>query len=305
MPSKISRHGDYLIDPNGSPIERFKTDENKQFAVILKCGHCGVGYFIPIMFTTASRDIHSAINSAKLLGRVQRDRSDCVLAAFEITRHQRQLIETINDHDPYLRSMIGKDHDQIIERRVMHEIKASRDPGKAERSWAQVKTAEDYKPYYVLERCFAPHYVNGKWVTPSRVNKDELLKEFFTQNCIRFGVSKGQAYLPILYYQEYGKDNPLGLTYENGYLHFVAEDKKRTVPVYGQHEKIMNEFIRQEKKELARKKKEEEELASRKTGFAGAGQTPSRIDRFNARFNKTMQLQKQDESESGGIQPEA
>lgn len=303
MPSKNSLQGEFLLDANGSPIERVKTGNDKNYAVILKCGHSGAGYFIPIMFTVACKDVQSAIKSAKLIGRVQRDRADCVLAAFEITSHERTFIECINDHDPYLRGMIGKDDDQVMDRRVHHEITASRDVGKEERNWDCVKTADDYKEYYVLERFFAPRYERGRWVTPNRVNKEELLKEFFVQNTIRFGAKRGQPFLLSLYYQEYGRDNPLGVTYDNGYIHLTLDGKKRSFPVYGNQEKIMNAFVKKEKEEIARREREEEMRAQIEQ--ESVMQRPSRIDRFNARFNKTMQAQKQSESEAEGVQPEA
>ena len=309
MPSKETIQGGYLLDANGSPIERVKTGNDKNYAVILKCGHCGAGYFIPIMFTVASKDIQSAVKSAKLLGRVQRDRSDCVLGAFEITPHERTFIESINDRDPYLRGMIGKDDDQIVDRRVYHEITDSRDSGKDHRNWSGIKTAEDYNPYYALERIFAPRYERGRWVTPNRVNKDEILDEFFLQNTLRFGIRKGQSYVLALYYQEYGKDNILGVEYDNGYIHFQSDGKKRTVAVSDNQEKRMKAFITKENEALQKKKLEEESLRGQTQDELSASKAPSRIDRFNARFNKTMQMgqstkpQVKPQEESGGYCP--
>ena len=49
---------------NGSPLKQISSDNDKRFAVITRCGHCGNGNFIPIMFPVYCKDIEAAIEVA-------------------------------------------------------------------------------------------------------------------------------------------------------------------------------------------------------------------------------------------------
>ena len=252
MSSKVSRDDKYLIDKFGSRITRLHSENDKRFAVIVRCGHCGDGNFIPIMFTVLCKDIYTAIEAVKTNPRVQRDKEDVILAAFEITEHEQFFIEAINDHDPYLRGMHRKDDDQILDRRVYafndkHSINSAYNKRLDERI---IKTADEYRPYYVLERTFAPRRQGNKIVpATTRINKDELLKEFFKASCIRFSIKQGNPFMLCLYYQQYGKNNELGIKYETGYLHFYSDGKKRTFEVPDEMCVFMDAKIAEEKQQ--------------------------------------------------------
>ena len=67
-----------IIRDNSGGVMHIATDgeNDKYYAVILKCGHVGVGYFIPVCFGVMAKDLESAIKLAKERSRVQRDRKD-------------------------------------------------------------------------------------------------------------------------------------------------------------------------------------------------------------------------------------
>ena len=317
MPSKIIRDGDYLIDSfNGAPISKITSDDDsdKRFAVIVKCGHCGDGYFIPIMFTIMCKDVETAIERVKANPRVKRDKPNVVLGTFELTQHEQFFIQAINDHDPYLKGFQGKHDDQIRERRVYDELSRKYMESRfydKRRDDVAIKTAEDYHPYYVLERFFAPRFNGERLLHQRKVVKDELLREFFMQNCIRHGIKKGEPFFLALYYQQYGKNNDLGVEYYNGYFTFEVDGKKRTLIIAEDQMKFMDEKV-QEEKEIERLKKQEKER------FSSGQRKPShsQIDRFKNKWQRYIgsdgnvkpfkeDSNKQDESEesTGGIEP--
>ena len=305
MPSNVTRDGDFLVDRNGSPITKISSENDKCFAVIVRCGHCGDGYFIPIMFTARSKDIYTAIESIKTNSRVQRNKKDVVLAAFEITEHEQFFIESINDHDPYLRGLHRKDDDQILDRRVYSDYENYSVSNKERNRRLDdrvIKTADEYRPYYVLERAFAPRQQGDRIVPASRkINKDELFKEYFKCNCIRHSVKKGNPFLLVLYYQQYGKNNELGLEYERGYLHFFSDGKQRTFEVPDEMCKFLDEKIAEEKALEKLQKEQEMAYMNRQVN------RPTRVDKFRTRMQKHYNISgmgEKPEEDQGGYSPE-
>ena len=49
---KPDEENNYIYDRHGGCIGRMldENNEGKQFVLIVKCGHCGTGYYIPIIF---------------------------------------------------------------------------------------------------------------------------------------------------------------------------------------------------------------------------------------------------------------
>ena len=96
--SKILRNGK-IIDANGSVIEDTShMGDNKYFAVIAKCGHVGNGYFMPICFAVAAKDMDSAIKLTKEFPRVKRDAKQCIIAVAEISDVEYYLL---HNHKKY------------------------------------------------------------------------------------------------------------------------------------------------------------------------------------------------------------
>ena len=307
MPSNIIRKNGYLRDSEtGCISDKVISDnpeENKVYAAILRCGHCGDGYFIPIMFTAKAKDVYSAIETVKTNPRVQRQKKDVVLAAFEITELEQYFIETVNNHDPYLKGWHLKGNDQILDRRVYsdneeHSINKRYNRRLDDRN---IKVADDYRSYYVLERFFAPRMQGDNIVPASRkINRDELMREYFTQNTIRHGMKKGNAFFLALYYQQYGKNNDLGLEYYNGYITFMNDGKRWTYEVKPEAEIRLDQKVKEEA-EQERLQKQEEEKFLQKKGKA----TSSAIDRFNNRMQRHNEKKSKLNSSEGETLEEA
>ena len=292
MPSNIMRRHGYLHNSQTGHIEQKvlsdNPDENKIYAVIVRCGHCGDGYFIPIMFTAKSKDIYTAIEAVKVNPRIQRQKKDAVLSAFEITALEQHFIESVNNHDPYLKGWCRNGDDQVLERRVYsdsEEYSSSKSHNK-KLDGREIKVSDDYKPYYVLERFFAPYRQGDRIVFASRkINKDELLREFFYQNCIRFGIKKGNAFFLGLYYQQYGKNNDLGVEYYNGYMTFKESGKKWSVEVRPDAEIRLENKVREEEEQERLQKLEEEKFYSAKNKSKN-----SALDKFYRRQDKHKEM---------------
>ena len=76
--------GQILRNEQGNAFA-YLSGEGKPYAVIVKCGHCGEGYYIPIMFTTIAESKELAAAAVKMNPRVKREDPSCILEVFEIT----------------------------------------------------------------------------------------------------------------------------------------------------------------------------------------------------------------------------
>ena len=281
MHSDKVKRGSNLIDlTTGCVKEEILSDDcsaNKLYAVIVRCGHCGDGYFIPLMMISRGKDIHAAIESAKITPKVQRHKKDCVLGAFEITHVERAFIEYINDHDPYMRGYGTKKDDVIQERRVYSFQDAYTDNKRYNENLdgRSIRTEDEYHPFYVLERYFAPKR-HGNSIMPAsrKIDRDALIREYMYQNTIRYGIKKGNSYLLALYYQQFGENNDLGLEYHNGYITYVKDGKKYTKELRPKTAVYLDEMIENEKL-----KKEKESVEERIFNVTGKPKN-SAMDRF-------------------------
>ena len=266
MANKNTRDGEFLRNRKGYAYANLGEERDKCYAVIVKCGHCGTGYYIPIMFTTRSNSISNAIEEIKMTPRVKREKTDCIIDAFEVTELEKFMIDSVNDHDPYLKGHLDKNSDLMERRRIALHWQDDED----------VKTAEEYHDYDVLARCFAPRKVGSKLVVPSRVNKDELLQEFFKWATIRCGFNKGNdPFFMVLYYLQYGANNDLGINLDGNMLTFKNKYSRGTLLL---DEKFLKYVDRFGLKEI---KQQEEEY------FSGKTHKPlSRTEKFQARMER-------------------
>ena len=293
MPSNYINNNGKIVNLRGNVVSGdIHSSDDKCYAVILKCGHCGDGFYIPIIFTCKCRDRETAVALTKTKARVKRDKKDAVLDSFQITEFERFFIESINDHNPYLKNYTLKRSQETMERRVVNDMSDNFNP--ANRKYLQnshrqsFKLAHQYKDYYVLERAYAPRFIGSKLVFSNKVNRRELLDEFFKQNTIRYGTRKADPFFMCLYYQMYGKKNDLGIVYYNGHFSFVNDGKRFSCEIPESFEvKLKQSIAEQEARELAEKKIEEISAGAPKV---------SAIDRFNSRMAKYKSRQKTEES---------
>lgn len=274
MANKNIRDGNFLRNNKGGVYYSLGSDEDEKkcYAVIVKCGHCGDGYYIPIMFTTKSNNVHTAIEDIKMTPRVKREKQDCVLDAFEISELEKFIIDAVNDHDDYLKGYVEKDSWRMEDRRIASFMSED----------ADVKTADEYHYYDVLARAFAPRRVGSELIVPTRINRKELLQEFFRCAAIRYGYKREDPFFPMLYYMQYGEENDMGIKFENNTLSYDFKNESFSYPI---KENVLKYFERFGVNESEKKK---EEYYSGKFEDSKA---PSAIDKFNARMNRFKKIQ--------------
>ena len=289
MPSKNTKIDNRIVNEYGSTLLQIDYENAKEYAVIVKCGHCGDGYYIPVMFSISAPDIDTAIQCVKTYPKVKRDKKDAVLGAFQITPFESMFIKTLNDRDPYIRAFSTKDDSEVIDRRIKNFNpycnKERRKQESVDEVDVKMKTADEYQDKYALERFFAPRQFGSNIFIPTRFNKEELLHEFFKQGTLRYGVKRSNPFFLSMYYQIYGKNNDLGIEYCNGYFHYTNEGKKWTCEIPDEYLEKLKKSI----KELEEKEKLERKVQEINDDIRLAGRMAeklSSVDKFNERFKK-------------------
>lgn len=216
MSVKTYRNGGYIYTKKGHVLSQTRAEsENKYYAVITRCGHCGDGYFMPIMFQIYARSVDAAIAEARTFPRVRSHKKDAIIDAFEISPEQALFIQFVNDVDPYLNGYAVEDDDFTRNRRVALEPKSDYEYNKRSDSHQkeadEIKTANEYVADYVLERYCAPIREGDHYVYPKSIHRNAFIKDYFNEKCYRNGIHKGRPHFLSVYYQIYGKDNDLGL----------------------------------------------------------------------------------------------
>ena len=300
--------GDTIIDKDtGAIIVAGGGDksDDKYYAVVVKCGHSGRGFYTPVMFQIVAKNMEDAKQFALQTQRVKRDEGGAILLCMEVSEEEALLIEKINDHDPFLRSTrLDGDDGLIIERRIVEDYiveanqdqrfldKMNRDKRKkvANHGMADIKTAEDYHESYVLQRAFAPILSGGKYVCKRAVNKRDVLDEYLFVQTIRLGFRAKKISVVSLYLQIYGPDNPLGIRYKNGIISYKYNGE---VVKMEAGEKI-SQYIETAFKRFDTKKKYIETVEEIEEIDSAATPRLSALDKFNARLAKTKEIQGRD-----------
>lgn len=240
---------------SGSEIRHLNTDEseNKYYAAVVMCGHCGREYFMPIMFSFWCKP--EEVNMiARQIARVKRSHKDCILCSGEIDKNLYQLIEEINDGDGYLQPAFrGFDDSDVEERKivqpdVLEEYIKERELDGFNKTYKRshkhydfhnIKTADMYRDYMVLQKTFAPRIqkrnikrtVNGQtvierktdYVYPSKVKLDSFLDDYLTSSTFKYGIMRKHFSVVAMYYYIYGPQNDLGIKYDGNQLIFTDQ----------------------------------------------------------------------------------
>ena len=77
--------------------------KSKFFRVTCKCGHVGRQFFIKIDFPVNADSGKEAAEIARNIPRVKHDHKDAILNCVEIDYEEYQIIQKINNNDPYLK----------------------------------------------------------------------------------------------------------------------------------------------------------------------------------------------------------
>ena len=171
----------------------YKTAEQprKKFYIVLaRGGHCGRGYFVPMVYRAVAYNKKEAISKARDIPRVKHDQQGGVILAEETNFLEFMFVSILNDHDPYL---ITNDSysENLKERRVRSplfidgRINSAIIEGKdINKQYCcdinNIKTAEEYADDYPLQQALAPRLENGVYVFPKNIDFHNALKKYYT-----------------------------------------------------------------------------------------------------------------------------
>lgn len=264
-------------------IKNVKTSsQDKSYAVVLKCGHCGTGYFIPVIFTITASSSEMAVEIAKKLGRVKKTAKNMVLGITMVDRKTYLALEHINDCDPYFYT-VAENVPDLHERRVAMEGLVDfreydtprRNTNKIPKS--SIKTADQYEDKYVLQRYFAPVRYGEKLVYRKKVDMKKLIDEYLYYNTIELGIKRQKVNALSFYYQIYGENNELGISYTNGVISYKNKDgdiRGLAVP------EGMTRYLDESKKEFETQSQEQPPVAEE----AAKVKKPSATEKFMKRY---------------------
>ena len=94
------------------------------YIVKAKCGHLGIGRFIPISFPIKANSPKEAASIGKNLPRVKKGRKDSIISVVEVSWFAYQVQRVLNEMDPYLQVHNKQEQDEImhlIEHRIEYE----------------------------------------------------------------------------------------------------------------------------------------------------------------------------------------
>lgn len=259
--------------------------EIKTYAVVVKCGHCGKGYFIPILLGIHASSAKAAVEIARNLGRVKKGNKNNILAVCPISDLEYKAITAINDKDLFILSDGSLDiEEHVIERRVIMQETVDdfeKNPHKFKnfsiKDISEVKTSDEYRDYHVLQRYFAPYKSGDRLVFPEKVNLRSLLDEYFYHQTIYYGMIKRHTTVLAYYLQLYGFDNDLGVKYANGMVSFKNKHGvEYTLPVSEMAKEALDKLSIQD---FEKKTEQVDEIIKIKQ--------PSRREKFKARLEKS------------------
>ena len=75
----------------------------KFFRVTCKCGHVGKQFFVRVDFPVNADSGKEAAEIARFIPRVKHDHKDAILNCVEIDYEEYQILQKINNNDPYLK----------------------------------------------------------------------------------------------------------------------------------------------------------------------------------------------------------
>jgi len=265
-------------------------EDLKRFAVIVQGGHCGKGYFIPVILTVTAQTKEIAIEIAKNIGKIKK-RQGAILAATEVNKPQFLALEHISARDEYFQLSNTAFLSDLHERRVVIESTAkfveTEYEGKNNKiTKDEIRTADQYDDKYVLQRYFAPTYYGDKLVYNNHYNQNQvkqIILDYIEQNTFEIGVKNNDLDLLALYYQIFGENNKYNVDYNEGILSYTDEYGEKIEAIATEKLIPFLESSKAEFEKLKLKKSSEmEPIASVKT--------LSSKDKFNKRFQKYQNM---------------
>ena len=180
--------------PTASFSASYDTSTRKYYIVLARGGHCGRGYFIPIIFRTVAYNAKEAVEKSKIIPRVKHDQSGGIITVQETNFLEFMLIGIINDWDPYLLTSDSytqniKDSRRVRSPLYIEKVNKAILNSEHSRSYLSendyIKVSSDYSEDYPLQRATAPFIDNkGLYIFPKRIDLHSVLKEYYNV-CIK------------------------------------------------------------------------------------------------------------------------
>ncbi len=226
----------------------------KSYVIIAQGGHCGNGYFIPMISWCRAQSPKEASEKIIDLARVKKDKKHAIMYVDQITTMEGLLIEFINNYDTYLTA--SNIDNELDSRRLnipyMVEIYNNIQNGhqKNQSRYSNIDhiiTRNSFSEDYPIQRHIAPYYDGNKYVYDKTIDMHELLRDFFTvsvkniamkklayiselkekydkkladkSEIMEYSIMKREFEVHLLqflmvYYKLFGKNNPLGITHD-------------------------------------------------------------------------------------------
>lgn len=285
------------------------TNDQKNYIVLAELGHCGQGYFIPVLFPVKASSIEEAKQLAREIPRVKHDKKHAIIFCKECTYHERKIIRYLNDFDNFLTSDIKNGaNEEIRQRRIRtplyiqdleKTLRKSNDQ-KIMEEYLNIKTADKFPHDMILQRYCAPIDNNGRLLF-RKINIQDMLKEYFeakTNEILHTEIpepdqhasdyiSQKEKYDKLQnsrekiikhYFYLYGPKNSLGIKYDVSNHTLSHPALKTTIEMLYNENEIP----------IYADKQEEIDPSFDDT----TTHRPSQIDKFNARLAKTAELKK-------------
>ena len=178
-------------------MENTQNTKAKNYVVIAQGGHCGDGYFIPIVTWRRAVDEKQASEKTLELARVKKDKKHAIMYVEEISVMEGLLLEFINNYDPYL---TASNMDAGLEERRLNipsmvEIYNNIQNGHHKRHEKtpeidHVKTAKSFSDDYPIQQHIAPYYNGSEYVYNKKIDMHSLLKDYFTVSVKNIAMAK-------------------------------------------------------------------------------------------------------------------
>ena len=252
-------------------MENTNNKKKKTYAVIIQGGHCGNGYFIPILTWRKGTDEKEVNEQLSDFSRLKKGSSRHNMYMTEITLMEGLLIEFINNYDEYLTSsnMDEANDDRRLVIPKMLDIYNNIQGGyqKNQNRYSDknsIKTRDSFSEDYPIQRHIGPHLVDRQYVYDRDIDMHALLKDYFTvsvkniamkklthqtkleqmvnnktansKQYIEWKYSKNELEVHLLqflmiYYKLFGENNPLGIKYDKEHHQMVYNQDNTLVQI--------------------------------------------------------------------------
>lgn len=284
--SDIQFRDGIMIDKRTGILKTFDLDKKSEYyAVVVKCGHVGTGKFVPILFPVSATSKEMAIELAKRMSRVKKENKSVILGVKQIDNITALILGHINDCDPYMYCSYSNPLKATLRNRIVTSSgKVAWTPDELHNenkvSPQDVRTADEYPERFVLQRYFAPVKYGEELRYPKKVNMTQLIDDYIYQNTIELGIKKGKITTLSYYYQMYGKDNELGVSFDGKNINYTDQngvEQKLEVP-----ENILKHITKTHEAQIDEEKTTKEDVVP--------VELESARDKFNKRFQKYQNM---------------